>query len=211
MKSSISLLVVSLAEAVAHSVLDWAYDRRLNKAYLTRMAVVPTIKVRDVTPEDHARIYAAHDEVDKRTWLGSVRDALCVELQLMPEQVTSVLGARTRRQNGNSAPEPEAEPDGNPPPPPTPLIITIDPATWPRRSTTGDMNSEPTKKEVEVLDDLDRKIILMVARDCHGDPVRWTQMRKRINTIRRLNGQQAPGVVAAEKRRCKKARIPFVS
>lgn len=263
---------VAAVEWLCIAGLNWASETRQRQAYYDRVAAVPAVKRPKVTAADHLRIEEARKEVTEQIWLLHARDAVCVELQLTPDQVAGILAAQTKRRNGDtdlpprrtttrtaSAVEPtpaedvddqaldasaddaggdddsEASADdaGSPPAeeapadsqqeteaaaPQEPLEeatdedtapplvdldkITLDPKTWPRRAPTadGDPKRPPTASTKEVkpadVDEIDRDITFMCARDHKDDKPRWKATVTQIGIIRRLSKYQVAGILA---------------
>lgn len=96
---------LELLEYLGLICLDLASEMRLLEALRKRdnPMFVPERKIREVTPDDHKLIKKACKEVeDERLWLLTVRDAVCAQLGLTPEQVRGVLSVQTRRKNGKA-------------------------------------------------------------------------------------------------------------
>ncbi len=174
---------------------------------------IPETIQREVTPQMREQIVAARARYNEFEWLypNGPRDQLCVKHHLTRLQVAGVLAGETKREaNGGvqvNQDEPDAPAMADPPvaadssaPPPEPtsarsgrrvatkLGITDDPATWPRRNGSTEVQPKTKKYDTDVTDWRIATAVLNAGR--------WEELRRKIGYIRVLSRQQVAGMKA---------------
>lgn len=178
----------------AEHTLDQAAELELWRAYGKRHGVSPAVpdkKKREVTAVDKDRINAERGEVTELVWLHVKRDALCVELDLTPDQVAGVLSEATKVRNGT--PSRTTQASGGPKGWPVQRVTKAgaDPASPPL----------PGAKEYEA-EQIDKDVVLAERKRIPETANKaWSEFVERYGAHRRLTTQQIAGIVAVAKRK----------
>ncbi len=178
---------------MAEHTLDQASELELWRAYGKCHGVSPAVpdkKKREVTAADKDRINAERGEVTEFVWLHVKRDALCVELDLTPDQIAGVLSEATKVRNGTPSRTPQA-PGG--------------PKGWPvqrvaKASADPALPPPPCAKEYEA-EQVDKDLVIAERKHIPETANKaWSEFVERYGAHRRLTTQQIAGIVAVARR-----------
>ncbi|MFH1405302.1 MAG: hypothetical protein ABIH21_04375 [Patescibacteria group bacterium] len=133
---------------------------------------LPQTITKTLSDKSRDRILAVRDETSDDSWLeGGVRDALCVELGLTPEQVRGVLSGNTRRSNGTS--DASSGDQGSLPEPSAPTQPSVV-----REKTKKRPVKKPMSKQPDARANASAPVSLVSIASVTTDPVSWESRQK---------------------------------